>query len=153
MDHPPSHAGLEYILGRIIQHFMQFMQRTGLSTPQLVALMYIYHSPDRECGLSEMVGLSDSSKPAASQLVDRLVQQGLVERTEDPLDRRNKKLRLTHKSLDLIQKGIASNHFLMDLMTSLPPKQRETVQAAFGYLAHAGRQIQSSHIHKDGKHA
>ncbi len=153
MDSPSSHAGLEYILARIIQDFMQFMHQTGLSAPQIHALLYIYHAHNGECQLSEIGELTESSKPAASQLVDRLVQQGLVERTEDPLDRRNKKLRLTHKSLELIQNGVASNHFLVELMSSLPAKQRETVHAAFGYLAHAGRQIQSSHIHKDGKHA
>ena len=153
MDIPFPHGGLEYILARIIQDFMQFMHRTGLSTPQIHALLYIYHSPDGECGLSEIVGLTDSSKPAASQLVERMVQQGLVERTEDPLDRRNKKLRLTKKSLGMIQNGVTSNHFLVELMNSLPPKQRETVHAAFGYLAQAGQQIHSTHKHKDGKHA
>ena len=153
MDFPPSPAGLEYILARIIQDFMQFMHQTGLSTPQIHALLYIYHSQDGECGLSEIGGLTDSSKPAASQLVERLVQQGLVERTEDPLDRRNKKLRLTGKSLRLVQNGVISNHFLADLMASLPAKQRETVHAAFGYLAQAGKQIHSSHKQKDGKHA
>jgi DNA-binding MarR family transcriptional regulator len=77
----------------------------------------------------------------------------LVQRTEDPFDRRNKKLRLTEKSLRLVQDGVTSNHFLINLMTSLPPRQRETVHAAFGYLAQAARQIQSSHKQKDGKHA
>ena len=36
MTHPhlaPSHAGLEFILGRIIQDFMRYMKQTGLSTP------------------------------------------------------------------------------------------------------------------------
>jgi DNA-binding MarR family transcriptional regulator len=153
MDFHPSHAGLEYILARIIQDFMQLMRETGLSMPQIHALLHIYHSQDGECGLSEIGGLTESSKPAASQLVDRLVQQGLVERTEDPQDRRNKRLRLTKKSLELIQNGVTSNHFLVELMTSLPAKQRETVHAAFGYLAQAGQQIQSSHSQKDGKHA
>jgi DNA-binding MarR family transcriptional regulator len=153
MDFYPSHTGLEYILARIIQDFMRLMRETGLSMPQIHALLHIYHSQDGECGLSEIGGLTESSKPAASQLVDRLVQQGLVERTEDPQDRRNKRLRLTKKSLELIQNGVTSNHFLVELMTSLPAKQRETVHAAFGYLAQAGQQIQSSHSQKDGKHA
>jgi DNA-binding MarR family transcriptional regulator len=143
MDIPTSHAGLEYILARIHQDFMQFMHHTGLSMPQINALLHIYHAG--ECQLSEIGGLTDSSKPAASQLVERLVQQGLVQRTEDPLDRRNKKLRLTEKSLRLIQDGVTSNHFLIDLMTSLPARQRDTVHAAFGYLAQAGQRIQSSH--------
>ena len=151
MTFPASHVGLEYILARIIQEFMQFMHQTGLSTPQINALLHIYHAG--ECQLSEIGALTDSSKPAASQLVERLVQQGLVERSEDPSDRRNKKLRLTEKSLGLIQNGVTSNHFLVDLMTSLSAKQRETVHAAFGLLAQAGQQIQSSHKQKDGKYA
>jgi len=153
MDISPSHAGLEYVLAHIIQDFMKFMRQTGLSAPQINALLYIYHSQNGECGLSEISGLTDSSEPAASQLVERLVQQGLVERTEDPLDRRNKKLRLTDKCLKLIQNGITSNTFLVDLMISMPAKQRETVHTAFRYLAQAGKQIQSSQPQKDGKHA
>jgi MarR family transcriptional regulator, organic hydroperoxide resistance regulator len=153
MEFPPSHSGLEYILAHIFQDFMQFMRQTGLSTPQITALLYIFHSPNGECGLSEIGDLTDASKPAVSQLVERLVQRGLVERAEDPQDRRNTKLRLTDKSRKLIQDVITSNHFLMDLMTSLPAKQRETVHAAFGYLAQAGQQIQSSHTQKERKHA
>ncbi len=148
-----SHAGLEYVLVRIIQDFMQFMRQTGLSAPQIHALLYIFHSPGGECGLSEIGDLTDASKPAVSQLVDRLVQRGLVDRTEDPLDRRNTKLRLTDISRKLIQNVITSNHFLMELMTTMNARQRETVHTAFGYLAQAGRQIQSSHTKKDGKHA
>lgn len=153
MELPHSHAGLEYILSRIIQDFMQFMRQTGLSMPQVHALLHIYHSQNGECQLSEIGDLADSSKPAASQLVERLLQQGLVERMEDPLDRRNKKLRLTEKSLKLIQTGVTSNHFLVELMTALSTKQRETVHTAFGYLAQAGQQIQSTHKQKDVKHA
>ena len=153
MDIPPSHAGLEYILAHIIQDFMESMRKTGLSAPQINALLHIYHSQNGECGLSEISGLTDSSGPAASQLVERLVQQGMVERKEDPLNRRNKKLRLTDKCLKLIQNGITSNHFLTDLMASMPAKQRETVHAAFGYLAQAGQRIQFSQLQKDDRDA
>ena len=150
MDFHPSHSGFEYILAHIIQDFMQFMRQTGLSMHQIHVLMHIYHSPQGECQLSDIGDLADSSKPAASQLVERLVQQGLVERMEDPMDRRNKKLSLTKKSLKLIQNGVTSNRFLMDLMASLPAEQREIVHMAFSYLAQAGQQIQSSHTQKDG---
>ena len=153
MELAPSHEGLEYVLAHIIQDFMQFMRQTGLSTPQIHVLMLIYHSKNGEIQLSEIVGQSDASKPAASQLVERLVKQGLVERTEDPQDRRNKKLRLTPKSLKMFQYGVTSNHFLMELMQSLPAKHREIVHEAFGYLAQAGQQMKSKHTQKDGKNA
>jgi DNA-binding MarR family transcriptional regulator len=137
---------MEYILAHIIQDFMQFMHQTGLSRPQIHALLHVYHAG--ECQISEIGALTDSSPAAASQLVERLVQQGLIQRTEDPLNRRTKKLRLTDRSLKLINQGVTSNRFLLDLMAALPVRQRETVHAAFGYLAEASRQIHSSHKRK-----
>ena len=151
MDSPHSHAELQYVLARILRDFMHFMQQSGLSAPQIHTLLYIYHAG--ECRLSDVRELADSSKPAASQLVERLVQQGLVERTEDPLDRRNKKLRLTKKSLDLIQGGVASNPSLRDLMSHLTARQHQAVHTALGYLAEAGRQIHSPHERKEFRHA
>ena len=151
MTEPQDYAGLEYVLGRIIQEFMHFMHQTGLSGPQIHALLHIYHAG--ECQVSEIGYLSDASPAAASQLVERLVQQGLVERTEDPSNRRIKKVRLTRKGHDLISRGVASNRFLMDLMAELPDKQRKTVHAAFGYLAQAGQRLHSSHERKAEAHA
>jgi DNA-binding MarR family transcriptional regulator len=151
MTNPDHHDALEYLLAQIIQDFMQFMHQTGLSRPQIHALLHIYHAG--ECQISEIGALSDSSPAAASQLVERLVQQGLVQRAEDPLNRRIKKLRLTDRSLELINQGVTSNSFLVDLMASLPVGQRETVHTAFGYLAQANRQIQSSHKPKVEQHA
>ena len=151
MTNPDHHDALEYLLAQIIKEFMQFMHQTGLSRPQIHALLHIYHAG--ECQISEIGALSDSSPAAASQLVERLVQQGLVQRTEDPLNRRIKKLHLTESSLKLINQGVTSNRFLVDLMASLPATQRETVHTAFGYLAQASRQIQSSHKPKVEQHA
>ncbi len=146
-----AYDGLEYVLAHIIQDFMQFMHETGLSRPQIHALLHIYHAG--ECPISDIRALTGSSPAAASQLVERLVQQGLVQRTEDPLNRRIKKLRLTDRSLRLINQGVTSNRFLVDLMAALPAEQRETVHTAFGYLAEASRQVQSSHRRKAEHHA
>jgi DNA-binding MarR family transcriptional regulator len=151
MTLPDSHAGLEYLLAQIIQDFMQFMQRTGLSGPQIHALLHIYHAG--ECAISEIGALSGASPAAASQLAERLVQQGLVQRSEDPQNRRIKKLRLTAKSLKLIHEGVTSNRFLAELMARLPANQRETVHAAFGYLAQASREIQFSNEREAEPHA
>jgi DNA-binding MarR family transcriptional regulator len=146
-----THDGWEYLLAHIMQDFMHFMHPTGLSRPQIHALLHIYHAG--ECPVSEIGGLNDSSAPAASQLVDRLVQQGLVGRSEDPKDRRIRKLRLTRKGLGLIDQGLTANHLLSELMAALTPAQRETVHTALGYLAQASRQIQSSHERKAELHA
>jgi DNA-binding MarR family transcriptional regulator len=151
MTQAAPHAGLEYVLAHIIQDFMQFMHQSGLSRLQIHALLHIYHAG--ECRISEIAALAESSPPAASQLVERLVQQGWVQRTEDPLNRRIKKLRLTDRSLKLISEGVTSNRFLVDLMSALSAKQRETVQTAFGYLAQASHKTDSSNKRKVEHHA
>ncbi len=138
-----EHASLEYVLARIIQDFVHFMHETGLSGPQIHALLHIYHAG--ACPVSEIGELSDASPAAASQLVERLVQQGLVQRTEDPSNRRIKQVRLTEKSLHLIRHGIASNPFLIQLMAVMPERHRRAVHTAFKYLAEASQQVEPSH--------
>jgi DNA-binding MarR family transcriptional regulator len=145
------HEGLEIVLAHIIQDFMRFMKQHGLSTPQIHALMYIYHAG--ECQVSDISALADVSNAAASQLVERLVQQDLVERREDPANRRTKILRLSEKGKGLIRDSVPPNHFLMEVMASLTTDQRETVQAAFTILAQTARRMQISKKRKDGNHA
>jgi DNA-binding MarR family transcriptional regulator len=139
---PAFHEGIEFVLAHIIQDFMRFMKQQGLSTPQINALMYIYHAG--ECQVSDIGLLADVSNAAASQLVERLVQQDLVERREAPANRRAKILRLSEKGKGMIRGGIPSNRFLMEMMASLSADQRETVHQAFSILAQAARKIQTS---------
>ena len=52
---------VEYLLAHIIQDFMQFMHDTGLSRPQIHALLHIYHA--EECQVSDMGALSELTGP------------------------------------------------------------------------------------------
>ena len=148
---PTWPEGLERIVAHIIQDFTGFMKQHGLSTPQIHALMYIYHAG--ECQVSDIGALADVSNAAASQLVERLVQQALVERRENPANRRTKILRLSEKGKGLIRDSIPPNHFLMEVMASLTTDQRKTVQAAFTILAQTAGRMQISEKRKDGNHA
>jgi DNA-binding MarR family transcriptional regulator len=125
------------------------MHATGLSMAQIHALMYVYHAG--ESRVAEIGALNEASPAAASQLVERLVRQGLVERSEDPQNRRIKKVRLSERGRRLIREGMSGSHSLREVMQALPAKQRETVQAALGYLAQAGAQIQAAHSRLHGK--
>ena len=144
------HKGLEVFIAQIIQDFMHAMNLQGLSITQIHAMMYIYHAG--ECHVSDIGALADVSNAAASQLVERLVVQDLVERREDPANRRTKLLRLTEKGKGLIQGSIPSDHFL-ETMASLTSDQHETVRDAFSILAQATQQAQSSNKPKDDPHA
>jgi DNA-binding MarR family transcriptional regulator len=148
---PTFHKGLEIVLAHIIQDFMIFMKQQGLSSPQINALMYIYHTG--QCQVSDIGVQAEASNAAASQLVERLVQQGFVERREDPFNRRMKILTLTDKGKELIQSSIPSNHFLMNVMDDLTQDERKTIQAAFTILAQKAQQLQNSKKGKENKHA
>jgi DNA-binding MarR family transcriptional regulator len=142
---------MEGVLAHIIQSFMNAMKQHGLSTPQIHALMYVFHAG--ECHVSDLGSLADVSNAAASQLVERLVQQGLVSRREDPKDRRNKKITLSGKGRGLFNKSVMSNRYLMEIMAVLTPEQRRAVHEAFMLLARAGRQLQKSRGTEESQHA
>jgi DNA-binding MarR family transcriptional regulator len=150
-DPSTFHQGLEIVVAHIMQDFIRFMKQQGLSTPQINALMYIYHAG--ECQVSDIGALAEVSNAASSQLVERLVQQGLVERKEDPENRRTKILSLSAKGRGLIRGSVPSNLFLMDIMTSLTAEQRKTIQDAIVILAQAAQKVQKSNKSEGGKHA
>ncbi len=64
---------------------LAFMHATGLTMPQLVVLFALRRSP---ASISELAQRLHMSLPATSQLVDRLVEGGLIDRTEHAEDRR-----------------------------------------------------------------
>ena len=130
------HRQFEIFMQRSLRGIMGSMKQDGLSMPLIYTLMYLYH--EGEVRISDVGVLMDVGKAAASQLVERLVQQGLVERVEDESDRRAKKIRLLPKSLRLIEKGLRVQRKQMgELMTLLTPEQLRTVQKAFMYLIKA----------------
>ena len=140
---PPSralelhlHKHFELFMQRSLRGIMGSMKQDGLSMPQIYALMYLYH--EGETRISDIAGLMDVGKAAASQLVDRMVQQGLVERVADESDRRARKIRLLPKSLAYLEKGVKAQHRqIRELLAKLTPDQRTTVQTAFRYLMEA----------------
>jgi DNA-binding MarR family transcriptional regulator len=73
-----------------------------LSFSQMKALHHLHGHDDLSVkALGETLGLSVA---AVSRAADELVQRGLMDRTEDPSDRRIKRLRLTGKGRELVQK-------------------------------------------------
>ena len=69
---------------------MQLMADSGLTMPQIIALHALrWMGPMSIGGLGEHIRLSVS---ATSHLVERLVEKSMVERTEDPDDRRQKRV-------------------------------------------------------------
>ncbi len=143
------HENLDALFAPLVQMFMRSMKQHDISMPQVHALMYIYHMG--ECQVSDIGTLAGVSKAAASQLVDRLVQQGLVERKEHSLDRRTKVLKLSNKGMDLIKEGLTADNFMVEMLASLTPEQQKTVHDAIAILAQAARRFQVARKEKDNE--
>jgi DNA-binding MarR family transcriptional regulator len=72
-------------------------QISGLTLPQVKALIYLYNNGDRS--MSELATGLAVSLPSASELVDRLIDRGLVERIPDASDRRRVIVTLTEPAI------------------------------------------------------
>ncbi len=140
--------GLIAFASRLIQEFVGLMRKHDLSMPQIYVLMHLFHTG--ECQVSDISMVMGASNPAASQLVERLWQQGLVARAEDPNNRRVKKIHLTDKGQQLVREGIVSNEFLMSVFAHLTLEQRDTIHTALGYLAGAMNSLREKQS-KEGK--
>jgi DNA-binding MarR family transcriptional regulator len=128
----------EIFMHRSGRDFKRFMDETGLSFSQLNVLMRLYHGGNS--GVSEIGEQMGVTSAAASQAIDRLVLQGLIERTEDPQDRRAKRLALTLKGRTLIESGIeARSRWIEGLTDALTPEQQSLTILALTLLTEAAR--------------
>jgi DNA-binding MarR family transcriptional regulator len=131
----------EVFMHRSMRDFHRFTRESGLSMSQLNALFYIYHGG--ACGVSDIGERLGVTSAASSQLIDRLVLLDLLQRTEDPLDRRNKCLALTDKGRLLIAESIeARRRWLQDLTTTLTPDQQAAIAGALTTLTQAAQRLE-----------
>ena len=80
------------------------------------------------------------SKPAASQMVDRLVKRDLLVRVEDPLDRRFKQVTLTARGESLVETSFEAHYRWMDeLSQSLSLEQQAEIGSALAALTEAAQ--------------
>ncbi|NUQ85752.1 MAG: MarR family transcriptional regulator, partial [Anaerolineales bacterium] len=93
------------------------------------------------CGMSEISERFDVTPAAASQLVEKLVQAGYLERTEDPSDRRAKLLTLSPAGAKLLEEGIRERYRWMDdLVSRLSVEEQIKVSEALEILTRAAEQ-------------
>jgi DNA-binding MarR family transcriptional regulator len=128
----------EVFMHRSMRDFRKFMDETGLSFSQINILMRLNHAGNS--GVSEIGDQLGITNAAASQAVDRLVQLGLIKRTEDPDDRRAKKLALTPDGRALIEKGIeVRSQWVEGLTGALSPDEQSLIISALTLLTAAAR--------------
>jgi DNA-binding MarR family transcriptional regulator len=130
-------------------HGMSLYARSaGLSMPQFSLLMRLYHTGG--CEVHDIGSQFEVSAGAASQLVDRLVQGGLVVRTEDPRDRRVRQIALSDQGRVFIQKGIVERYGWVDeLVEGLGAQERAGLVKWLPALMEAEKAL-PRHTHHNG---
>ena len=137
---------MEVSVHRSIRHFICYARESGLSMSQLGALFLIHRG-----GGSGVTDLGDDlgvTSSAASQMLERLVQQDLVLRSEDPSDRRVKQIILTDKGLQVVEESMHTRQrWVFDLAENLSDAEKGTIVPALNLLidkaSHLGQPVEA----------
>jgi len=134
------HAWMDVFMHRSMRGWTHFAKSSGLSMPQFSILMQLHHRG--ACGLSDIRARFDITNAAASQLAEKLVQAGYIERHEDPADRRAKKLKLSPKGAKFIEQGINQRHRWMDdLVQNLSAAEQKKITEALDILTEIAKDV------------
>ena len=131
---------MDVFMHRSMRGWTHFAKSTGLSMAQFSILMQLHHKGP--CGMSDLSERFDVTPAAASQLVDKLVQSGYLERDEDPSDRRAKLLKLSPNGAKLVEQGMNERHRWMDEITkNLSADEQKKIIEALDVLTEAARNV------------
>ncbi len=143
---------METFMMRSMQDMTRYVRNSGLSMAQFSLLMRLYHGGG--CEVHDIGREFGVSSAAASQLVDRLVQGGLVARTENPEDRRARRIALSAKGRALIDRGIEERYrWVNDLVAAMASEERSGVLKSLPLLLEAEKKLPSIEIHHAGRDA
>jgi len=136
---------MDVFMQRSMRGWGLFAKSTGLSMPQFSVMMQLHYKG--ACGMSQVSERFEITAAAASQLVDKLVQSGLIKRDEDPHDRRAKVLNITNKGRELIQRGIEERYRWVDqLEGKLTMGERAQVSEALNILTRAAQELEAEPV-------
>lgn len=109
---------------------------------QICAMLHIHRK-----GVSGVSDIGDDlgvTNAAASQMLERLVLQGLVARSEDPHDRRAKQIILTEEGHRKLQESIQARQvWLDDLAYLLSPEEQGQVIGTLRMLIDRANQLEN----------
>ncbi|MFZ5877856.1 MAG: MarR family winged helix-turn-helix transcriptional regulator [Chloroflexota bacterium] len=132
---------VEVTTHRAMRDQSRYVKSLGFSMPQFFLLMQVYYK--KQCGISDLSEHMEITTAAASQTVEKLVQSGLLDRAEDPSDRRAKQISLSVKGRELIEKSIAERFRWVDeLTTSLGADEQKKVSQALEILTEATKRVE-----------
>ena len=137
MNEDDVSTNLEKLMGtfmhRSMHKFISYTKERGLSMSQIGALFAIRRKG--AIGVSDIGDELGITAAATSQMLNRLVEENLIERSEDPGDRRVKRIVLTQFGAETLQGSIHARHqWLHRLAVTLNPEEQEQVNVSLKLL-------------------
>jgi DNA-binding MarR family transcriptional regulator len=119
--------------------------RVDLTMPQLKSLIYVTRNEGATSGqIASSLGVGLST---ITGIVDRLAEQNMVTRREDPRDRRITRVLPTPDGRVLVDELLRyRNEGVTAILSQLDPDQLKTVENAFQYLLDAVEQLKRARI-------
>ena len=136
---------VELFMARSMHDLTRFIKQADLNMAQYSTLMRLHHLD--HCGVSDIGEKLGITNAAASQLVDKLVQAGLVARTEAAHDRRVRELALTDQGRALVKSSLEARlSWTRGLGESLPPDRRDAIIQALSEMIEAGQRLEQPEV-------
>jgi DNA-binding MarR family transcriptional regulator len=137
------HDWIELTMRHSMRNFLRYARESGLSMSHLGAIFHVHRAGS--CGVTEIGEYLGVTSAAASQMLDRLVEQGLVIRTEDPEDRRVKRIELTAEGKGILEAGIrARESWMVELAGTLTEAEKEKISSALQLMTSKVTQLDES---------
>jgi DNA-binding MarR family transcriptional regulator len=132
---------MDTFIHRSMRDSARFVKASGFSMPQFFLLMQVHRR--EHCGISDLSEHLEITNAATSQLVDKLVQAGLLVRVEDPHDRRAKMVSLSPAGEAFIEKAIAErSRWVDDLAAVMNTDERQRVAEVLEILTEAAQRME-----------
>lgn len=118
---------------RAMRSNFHFAKKMNLSFSQMFILSKLHRH--KEVTVGEISSILDISNSAASQLLDKLVQGDLIQRRENPHDRRRKSLELSENGKKVLKKSQkASGQWIENLSEQFTEEEAETISEGLTIL-------------------
>jgi DNA-binding MarR family transcriptional regulator len=119
---------------RVMGHFTS-IQDLDFTLPQFMVLYYLSRHREDPLTVSQLASVITLSQPATSQLIDRLLQRGLLMRRENPEDRRQKLISISDEGVSLLDRIENRREEKMRAMfAAIPTETLERMQHALAEL-------------------
>lgn len=132
---------IDVFMHHSMRKFIHFARESGLSMSMIGTL---FHLSKKGCaGVTDLGDHLGVTSAASSQMLERLVQQKLILRTEDPTDRRVKQIVLTEKGYHLLDEGVRVRQgWLDDLAATLSLEEKELIKRALDIMINRANQLE-----------